>query len=291
MPDNTVISTDVLEGGVGRITMTRAAARNAQNHAMTYALDAAFKKLEHDNSVKVIILCGEGPHFSAGHDLKEQGAVSDHDPVGTWGGYDKHGAEGLMARETEVFLQMCLRWRSISKPTIAQVQGKAIAGGLMLAWVCDLIVASDNAMFADNTVGMGTNGVEYFAHPWEFGTRKAKELLFTSDFISAQECHKLGMINHVVPLDQLEDFTLALARRVALRPGFGLKLAKLACNQALDSQGFIMGLNAAFSLHMLAHTHNLEKYGIIVDPRGLSAPIVASLQDQIKIPISDAAKK
>jgi enoyl-CoA hydratase len=102
-------------------------------------------------------------------------------PIGTWGGFGLDGNEGRYAREQEIYLQVTRRWRNFPKPTIAQVQGKCIAGGLMLAWACDLIVASDDAQFCDPVVTMGVCGVEWFAHPWELGPRKAKELLFTAD--------------------------------------------------------------------------------------------------------------
>src|SRR5690606_13502014 len=141
------------------------------------------------------------------------------------------------AREEEVYLGLCRRWRDIAKPTIAQVQGRCIAGGLMLAWVCDLIVAADSAMFMDPVVAMGVNGVEWFAHPWELGPRKAKELLFTGDAWTAEEAWRLGMVNHVTAEDELEAFTLALAGRIAAKPAFALAAAKRAINHAVDLQG------------------------------------------------------
>ncbi len=275
---------DYPEKRIGRIIMARPQVRNAQNHMMTYELNSAFNELERDDAIKVIILAGDGPHFSAGHDMRETGAVSDHTAVGGGGRFASPAAEGLFAREDEIYLQMCLRWRNLSKPTIAQVNGKAIAGGLMLAWCCDLIVASHDAMFADGTVAMGTNGVEYFAHPWELGTRKAKELLFTGDFLTAEECHRLGMINHVVEPEKLEEFTLGLARKISLRPSFGLRLAKMSCNMAQDAQGFGVAMQSAFGLHQLAHSHNQERFGIVADPGGIPEPILKSMGDQLKLP-------
>src|SRR5207253_2819824 len=160
-------------------------------------------------------------------DLRETdpiGSLAKFDTVGTWCGFGCAGAEGWMAREKELYIGMSERWRNMAKPTIAEVQGKCIAGGLMLVWPCDLIIASEDATFADNTVSMGMTGVEYFGHPWEFGARKAKELLFTSDFLSAEDAHRIGMVNHVVPNDKLAEFTLALAARIAQKPLFALKL-------------------------------------------------------------------
>ncbi len=143
-----------------------------------------------------------------------------------------------------------------------------IAGGLMLVWVCDLIVASDDATFSDPVVAFGVNGVEYFAHPWEVGVRKAKEMLFTGDAIDAAEAKSLGMVNHVVARDALEPFTLDLATRIATRPSMGLKLAKQSVNQAQDAQGLWQALQAAMSLQQLGHSHNAQVHGIVVDPDG-----------------------
>jgi enoyl-CoA hydratase len=258
--------------GIVRITQNRPEARNAQNVQMTYELTAAFDAANADNSVKVIILAGAGPHFSAGHDLRGSGpGISEFTRVGCWAGYDLPGAEGAMALEEEIYIGMVRRWRNIAKPTIAQVQGKTITGGLMLAWACDLIVASEDATFADTATSLGTNGVEYFAHPWELGARKAKEMLFTSDPISAAEAERLGMVNHVVPRAQLEEFTLELARKIASKPSFALKMAKEAVNQSLDAAGQWTAIQAAFALHTLAHSHNRELFGIPVDPTGFEA--------------------
>ncbi len=255
--------------GVARVVMARVEARNAQDKRRTYELNHAFDRAAMDDAVKVIILAGDGPHFSSGHDLRDQSSMGDFEPVGTWGGYELPGAEGYMAQEEEIYFGMCWRWRNLPKPTIAQVHGKTIAGGLMLMWVCDLVVASEDALFCDPVVAMGANGVEYYAHPWELGPRKAKELLFTGDWLNAEEARSLGMVNQVVPRDELEGFTLQMAEKIATKPSMGLKLAKQSVNQAVDAQGFWPALQAAMSLQQLAHTHNLERFGIRVDPSGL----------------------
>jgi enoyl-CoA hydratase len=266
---NTVLY-EVPRPGVARVTMNRPGQRNAQNVEMTYELNDAFDHAIADDEVKVIVLAGAGPHFSAGHDLKGGGRhIGEFKRVGTWAGYEQPGAEGFMAREEEIYFTMCRRWRELSKPTIAQVHGRVIAGGLMLAWACDLIVASEDAMFQDPVVAFGVNGVEYFMHPWELGVRKAKELLFTGDWLTAEEARSLGMVNQVVAREQLEEFTLAMAEKIATKPSFALKLAKLAVNQAQDAQGLSMALQGALSIHELGHSHNFQIYGQGVDPNGL----------------------
>jgi enoyl-CoA hydratase len=253
MPEYTVIRYESVEDHIVRIVLNRPEKRNAQNHTMTNELNDAFTAAAADPDVKVILLAAEGPHFSSGHDQTNRGANSDIRTVGTWFDYDAPGIEGQMSRTREAYFDMCWRWRNIPKPIIAAAQGKTIGGGLPLLWVCDIIVASDDASFADPTVHASVNGVEYFGHPWEFGPRKAKELLFTSDYLSAEEARQIGMVNQVVPLDQLEETVLKMARKIALKPSLGLKLAKEAVNGMLDAQGQYNALRAAFSLCTIGH--------------------------------------
>jgi enoyl-CoA hydratase len=254
---------------VARIWLDRADTRNAQDTKLLYELNDAFDRAARDDDVSVIVLAAEGPHFSSGHDMRERGTkatMRSRDPVGTWCGFGCAGAEAQMAREKEVYLGLSERWRNIPKPTIAAVQGKVIAGGLMLVWPCDIIVAADNAEFADNTVAMGVCGAEFFHHPWEVGVRRAKEMLFTSDTISADEAHRLGMVNHVVALDDLHPFVLALAERIAAKPLFALKLTKEAVNAAQDAQGRVQAMGTAFALHQLCHSHNQQRFNLPIDP-------------------------
>jgi enoyl-CoA hydratase len=260
---------DVVEpgpNGIAVVTLDRPDSRNAQNKRMTYEMNAAFDDAARRSDVKVIVLQADGPHFSSGHDLRDTESHRDFDLVSTHGGYGREGQEGHMAWEEEVYFQMCWRWRNIPKPLIAAAQGKTIAGGLMLLWVADVIIAADDAVFSDPVVGMGVNGVEYFAHPWEFGARKAKELLFTGDWVTAEEARRLGMVNHVVPAADLRPFTMSMAGRIAQRPSFALKLAKESVNQTLEAQGQWTALRAAFTNQHLAHAHNRVKFGIPVDP-------------------------
>lgn len=175
-----------------------------------------------------------------------------------------------MGIEKELFLGLSERWRNIPKVTIAQVQGKSISGALMLMWPCDLIVAADDAQFCDNTALLGVAGAEFFHHPWELGVRKAKELLFTSDFFDAQEAYRLGMVNHVVPKDELSTFTLALAERITNKSSFALKLIKEAVNAAQDAQGRISAMSTSFALHQLSHSHNEQVFGLPIDPSNLA---------------------
>ncbi|MEV6515999.1 enoyl-CoA hydratase [Micromonospora chalcea] len=249
-------------GPVAVVTMNRPEYRNAQNSAMTYALDDAFYRAAADDEVKVVVLAGAGKHFSAGHDIGTPGRDIDSSfdrRAGLWWDHvGKAGADSRFARESEVYLGMCRRWRELPKPMIAMVQGACIAGGLMLAWSCDLIVASDDAFFADPVVRMGIPGVEYFAHPWVLGPRFAKEFLFTGDRMPAARAAELGMVNRVVARDELEAEVMGLAARIAQMPRLGLALTKKAVNQAEDLMGLRDGMDSVFGLHHVAHAHNAE---------------------------------
>lgn len=249
-----------LQDDVAIVTMDREAYRNAQNVQLTHALDRAFVKAMNDDAVKVVVLAGAGAHFSAGHDIGTPGRDihKSFERIATtyWEHEDKAGAEAMYVREHELYLGMCRRWRELPKPTIAMVQGACVAGGLMLAWCCDLIIAADDAFFADPVLRMGIPGVEYFAHPYVMNPRLAKEFLFLGERMPAERAYAVGMINRVVPSAELRTETLAIAKRLAEMPRFGLELAKRAINQAEDRMGLRDTMDATFALHHLAHAHN-----------------------------------
>jgi enoyl-CoA hydratase len=244
---------------VARFVLNRPDVRNAQNYQLIYDLNAAFDYAAQDDDIKVIILAAADPHFSSGHDLKEIRSYPETKPyrkfkaVSTWGGFEGTGPSARYAREQEIYLQSIRRWRDLPKPTIAAVQGKCIAGGLMLAWACDLIVASDDALFCDPVVSVGVCGVEWFAHPWELGPRKAKEMLFTGANWTAEDARQTGMVSHVVPRADLESFTLDLAKTIAARPMFALRMTKEAVNRAVDNMGQRATIDHVFALHHLSH--------------------------------------
>ncbi len=254
--------------GVARIVLNRPEVGNAQSRQLLYELSDAFDRAAMDNDVRVVVLAAEGKHFSSGHDLRDRAPMTDFAPVGCCGGFDLPGAEGWMATEQELYLGLCWRWRNIAKPTIAEVQGKVILAGLMLVWVCDLVVASSDAEFSDPAVAFGMNGHEYFVHPWEVGHRLAKEMLFTGDPITAERAYQVGMVNRVVPRADLTRTVTELAERIARSPTMGLKLAKQCVNDALDAQGQWMALNSAFGRHQLGHSHNMQVHGRPIDPAG-----------------------
>lgn len=258
---------------VARVVLARPEKRNAQDRAMLHELDDAYVRALRDEDVRVIILAADGPDFSSGHDLTlDSTETYDMDGVTArtmTGGFTAAGAEGWYATEEELFLGLCLRWRDIPRPTIAQVHGRVVGGGLLLMWPCDLVVAADDTIFTDPVGAFGCGIGEYFVQPWEMGHRRTKEMLFTGESIDAVDAHTLGMVNRVVPRAELESETLAMAERIAKRPTFGVRLAKRAVNQTLDLQGQRSAVEAAFGLHHLAHSHNRELHDRLVDPAGI----------------------
>jgi enoyl-CoA hydratase len=255
------------EGRIVRIMLNRPETRNAQNRGLLVELNEAFLAAEADDDVRVVILGATGPMFSSGHDMSRttyqaEIAGPDAHPTYAINGGTRDGAEFRMLQEWHYFFENTRRWRNLRKITIAQVNGTVLAAGLMLAWACDLIVASDDALFAD-VVGtrLGMCGVEYFAHPWEFGPRKTKELMLTGDAIDADEAHRLGMVSKVFPKDELADRTLAFARRIATVPTMASLLVKEAVNQTVDNMGFSNSLQACFTIHQLNHSHWTQLHG------------------------------
>jgi enoyl-CoA hydratase/carnithine racemase len=235
---------------IATITLDRPEAANAQNPELLDELDAAWTRAADDDDVVVIVLRGEGKHFSAGHDLKGGGGLPE-----------KITLESIIKVEARRYLEYSLRWRNTPKPSIAAVQGRCIAGGLMLCWPCDLIVAAEDALFSDPVVAMGIGGVEYHGHTWELGPRVAKEILFTGRPLTADEAQKIGMVNRVVPRAELDASTRELAAQIARMPPFGLRQAKRAVNQTLDVQGFYAAIQSVFDVHQTGHGNALSVSG------------------------------
>ncbi|WP_129668001.1 enoyl-CoA hydratase [Phytoactinopolyspora endophytica] len=265
------VTYDVPAPRVARATLTRSEQGNLQDVHLLYQLDAAYRRAGADDSISVLVLAAEGDDFSIGHDVEALFSTHGMAQVTLEGGFGLGGVEGDMAWEEEVFLQLHWRWRNFPKPVIAAVQGRVLAGGMMVMWPADLIVASDDTRFADPVTAFGIGQVELFMHPWEFGARKAKEILLTGDVVTASEAKDLGMVSRVVSCDELESSALELAERIAARPTAGLKAAKKAVNQTLDIQGQWNAVQAAFHLHTLGHAHSRIKHdGAYIDPAGFT---------------------
>ena len=245
-------------GPVARICHNRPDRRNAEGTVLLDELDDALARAGRDNNIRVVIIGATGDHFSAGHDVKE--AMGRPDIV-----------EARYAYEEVRYLGHCLRIWDFAKPTIAQVQGVCIAGGFMVANMCDLVVAADNVVFSDPVcVTLAAAATEVLIHPWVLGLRTAKDFLFTGRKMYAEEAHRVGMVNRVVPRAELESATLALANDVAKAPPFAMKMLKRSLNRTADMQGFRNAIQAHFDTHELCHTTQEYKE---VKARGLEATI------------------
>ncbi len=238
------------DGAVATITMNRPEVANAQDSRLIDEIDAAFDLADADDAVRVVILAGEGKHFSSGHDLKALVSGEGDDP---WVAL-RDTPEGKFLHEKTMYFDRCLRIHDFRKPTIAAVQGSCVAAGLMLAAMCDLIVAADDAVFSNPVLRLTGAGVELLVEPWEIGIRKAKEFLFTGDTIDAQEAWRLGLVNRVVPRAELTAQVRELADRVALVPPVTAQTVKDTINHTAD----LMGKRDALKYHFMAHhwVHN-----------------------------------
>ena len=241
MPDYQDITYEVT-GPVARVNHNRPDRRNAEGTRLLDELDDALGRAAADADVRVLVIGGVGEHFSAGHDVKE--AMGRPDVV-----------EARYAYEEARYLGVCMRLWDFPKPTIAQVQGACLAGAFMVANMCDLLVAADDAFFADATcMTLAAAATEVLVHPWVMGLRTAKEFLFTGRRMSAAEGHRIGMVNRVVARAELESATVGLAMDIAKAPPFAIKMLKRSLNRTADMQGFRNAIQAHFDTHELCHT-------------------------------------
>ena len=251
-----------LDGHVARLTLDRPGYRNAQSRRLLEQLDDCFDRAVEDAEVRVIVLRGEGDHFSAGHDLGTPEELADREqrPI-------QEGLRGRYKRSWDNNVDKTMRWRNLPKPTIAAVQGYCIFGGWIIASGMDVVIAADDAMF------LPTN-FQYFSVPWDIHPRKAKEILFESRFIGAEEAEQLGFVNRVVPRDRLDEEVMAYARRVAENDPFQLRMIKLAINQAQEAQGFASHIYGAHALHMLSSAGEGDPDFALSRPEGRRRPMV-----------------
>jgi enoyl-CoA hydratase len=231
------------DGPVATITLARPKAANAQNSQMIDELDAAFDRADGDDAVRVIVLAADGKHFSAGHDLKELLAGEEH-----WSAM-RATPEGKLRHEQVMYFDKLVKIRDQRKVTIAAVQGTCSAAGLMLACMCDLIVAADDASFSNPVLRMSGVGVELLVEPWELGPRKAKEFLFCAQTFSAAEAERYGLVNRVVPRAELAAAAREMAEQVALVPPLTAEAVKASINHMVDG----MGQRDSWRYHFMLH--------------------------------------
>lgn len=207
--------------GVATLTLNRPRARNALDLGMREALEAALVALASDPGVRALVVCGAGEHFCAGGDVKQLGAAR------------------MLATEGQARVEAMNRAiRALAEfrtPTLAMVDGFAVGAGCNLALACDLVVASSRARFSQifARIGLVPDGGGTFFLPRRVGLARAKELAFTGDMVDAHTAERIGLVNHVVPVEELVSRTMALARRIADGPPRALATAKALLNRAL----------------------------------------------------------
>lgn len=271
-PDTTTMSNGTVgyrrEGPVATVTMQRPQRANALDAAMILDLDEALATAEADDEVRVVILAGEGRHFCSGHDLTELAEGQEH-----WAAV-RSTPEGRWRHETEMYLEPSLRWRNSPKITIAAVQGACAAAGLMLACMCDLIVASEDATFSNPVLRMSGAGVELLVEPWELGARRAKEFLLCARKLSAADAERAGMVNRVVARDDLLATAGRMAAEVALVPEVTARAVKGTINHTLDLQGQTDSWRHHFMVHQFVSATDTAT--------GLAAKRAAGGMDAVK---------
>lgn len=235
-------------GRVARVILNRPRYRNAQSRLMLEEMDDAFIRSANDDEVRVIVLSGEGDHFSAGHDLGTPEETADRQVRG----FPNEGS-GIYKRLRNLYLEKTISWRNLPKPTIAMVQGYCIFGGWMIAAAMDIIFASEDALFLPSLF-------QYFSTPWDIGPRQAKEVLFEHRFITASEARALNFVSRVYPRDRLEEETLAYANRVAQNDPFLVRSSKFSINHMMDGMGFTTELEAAFQTYFIRRYFDWSEY-------------------------------
>ncbi|MBI4188152.1 MAG: enoyl-CoA hydratase [Chloroflexi bacterium] len=254
--DFTRIIYETVEPGIAKITMNRPEMRNAQDDLMQWEMQQAFLDADINDDIRVIIFAGAGKDFSSGHDMsgmRREGGKRHEAPddsiIGRAVANKMTGIEHSLKREDHIYLNSHRLIRNLSKPVIAMVQGNCLAGALMTCSMCDLVVASEDAKFGDPVVRMTPAGVEILFHPYDFGFRKAKEMLWTGDPLSAQDAFRVGFVYKVVPREKLEEETMNLARRIAMNMPVAVSFTKRSINFAWDA----MGQQLAWDYHLIIH--------------------------------------
>lgn len=250
------------EGHIRRIITSRPEYRNAQSRRLLEELDDAFARAADDLDVRVVVLLGDGDHFSGGHDLGSPAELADREQRPR-----QEGVRGKFQHSRESFINKTLRWRELPKPTIAGVQGYCIFGGWMVASSMDVIFAADDAMF------LGAN-FQYFSIPWDIPPRRAKELLYESRFLDATEAQELGLVNRVVPRSKLDDTVMDYARRIADNDPFQLRMTKMAINHMQDVQGFQAHITAAHLMHLMSSAGEADPDYALPPSEGRRRPMV-----------------
>ena len=212
---------------VATVTLNRPEALNALDFAMMDALVANMASLAADESLRVVVLCGAGAHFMAGGDVRAFAQYVDDAPPARQAHFER------LIRRLHAAIELVHR---MPHPVIARVQGAVAGFGLSLMCACDLVVAAEDAYFtsAYRQLALTPDGGLTFALPRIVGLRKAIEILLLSERLDAAEASRLGLVNKVVPLEELDATVTAWAQAVASGPVQALRNAKRLARQSLD---------------------------------------------------------
>jgi enoyl-CoA hydratase len=249
-------------GPAAWLTLNRPEKLNAINGSMVAGLRTAFGRTLEDDEVKVVVLTGAGRAFSAGYDLTEE---VDRPPKGA------DGWREVLAADVDMTMEL---W-ALAKPTIAAVRGWCLAGACELAMACDLVVAAEDARFGEPEIRYGSGPVTLLM-PFVLGQKKTNELLFTGNAVEAAEAERLGLVNRVVPGEQLEEATEELVRQIAPTPLPILRLTKLALVRAYEAMGLREAVGANLDLSAIlnaADTPEQREFDRIVAADGLKAAL------------------
>ena len=260
-----------VDGNVGVVTLNRPDKLNAISPELKEALVRALRAADDDAATAVVLLRGNGRSFCVGYDIGRKSPERD-----AW----RHDAIRYSQHLREVLAFEFAPW-DMKKPVVAEVQGHALGGGCELAMMCDLTIAADDAKFGEPEIRFSTAGPA-LVMPWFIGLKKARELLYFGDTIGAQEALALGMVNRVVPRDELPAQAMTFAKRLARIAPEALKVVKLGINRGVEMAGFRNAINAGVDLVgplYAARTEAGVKFRAAVEAEGLAAALKARMDE------------
>ena len=234
MPFETLLYDE--QDGIGYLTLNRPNKLNALSPTLMAEFREALEGIEANPDVRVVILTGAGRAFSAGFDIETEAGGPDGEPLSV------DGRRSRLKYNIETFLMV---W-NLSKPVIAAVNGYALGGASELLQVCDVKIASDRAIIGEPEIRLGY-GAPFLITPYSVNLALAKEMMLTGDTVDAHEAARIGLVNRVVPHDDLIAECERIARKMRNISAIGIKTTKISINRVLESAGFLSALD-----------HNLE---------------------------------
>jgi enoyl-CoA hydratase/carnithine racemase len=235
-----------IQEGIARIKLNRPEVLNAWNLKMSEEVNDAIQRVNSDKNVRVLILSGNGRTFCSGHDLKE--AFQKPDEQGF-----PSDLMSFIDYERKKIVNPKENLRTIKVPTIAQVQGHAIAGGFVLMNMCDLVIAAEGTKMGLYGVKFGPPPDENIPYLWMMPIRMLKEMVFTGRLYDAEEFYRIGLINKVVSLEKLEEEVMALAKEIMSINPVVNRLTKENIHHCLDIMGYSNTQLSSALYHWIGH--------------------------------------